>query len=150
MKKSKREKQNDIPISLRSTVVIDTNVIVSSILFGGIPGELIPLWKSGRIKPLASKEIIDEYIKVLTYPKFELSETEINYILYNEILTYFDIIQIKKTSVIIKVDPSDDKFIHCAKAGKASVIISGDQHLLRLKTYQKIKIQTPAEFLTNL
>ncbi|HUV78095.1 MAG TPA: putative toxin-antitoxin system toxin component, PIN family, partial [Desulfobacterales bacterium] len=57
-------------------VVIDTNIIVSAILFGGIPGELIPLWKSGRIKPLASKKIIEEYIKVLAYPKFELSETE--------------------------------------------------------------------------
>ena len=131
-------------------VVIDTNVIVSGILFGGIPGELIPLWKSGRIKPLASKKIIEEYIKVLAYPKFELSETEINYILYNEILTYFDIIQTKDTPVIIKVDPSDDKFIHCAKAGKAIAIISGDQHLLNLKTYQKTKILTPAKFLENL
>jgi len=130
-------------------VVIDTNVLVSAILFGGTPGELIPLWESGRIKPLASKEIIDEYIKVLTYPKFGLSEAEINYILYNEILTYFDIIQVKDRPVIIKVDPSDDKFIHCAKTGTAGVIISGDQHLLSLKTYQKIKILTPVEFLSN-
>ena len=131
-------------------VVIDINVIVSSLLFGGIPGELIPLWKRDRMKPLASKEIIDEYIKVLTYPKFELAEAEINYILYIEILPYFDIIQIKDRPVIIKNDPSDDKFIHCAKAGKAGIIITGDQHLLNLKTYQKIKILTPAEFLNNL
>jgi len=131
-------------------VVIDTNVIISAILFGGIPGELISLWKSGRIKPLASKEIVDEYIKVLTYPKFELSEAEINYILYNEILPYVDIIQIKDTPVIIKVDPSDDKFIHCAKAGKANAIVSGDQHLLSLKSYQKIKIFTLTKFLENL
>ncbi len=131
-------------------VVIDTNVFISAILFGGIPGELIPLWKSGRIRPLASKEIIDEYIKVLAYPKFELSEADINYILYNEILTYFDIIQIKDSPVIIKVDPSDDKFFHCAKAGKAGLIISGDQHLLSLKSYGKIKILTPAKFLEIL
>jgi len=131
-------------------VVIDTNVIVSAILFGGIPGELIPLWKSGRIKPLASKEIIDEYIKVLAYPKFELSEAEISYILYNEILPYVDIIPIKDSPVIIEVDPSDDKFIHCAKAGNPSAIISGDKHLLDLKTYQKIKILTPGNFLENL
>ncbi|MBW1827125.1 MAG: putative toxin-antitoxin system toxin component, PIN family, partial [Deltaproteobacteria bacterium] len=65
--------------------VIDTNVIVSAILFGGIPGKLIFLWKSGPLKPLASKDIIDEYIKVLAYPKFRLAEKEINYILYNEI-----------------------------------------------------------------
>ena len=130
-------------------VVIDTNVIISAILFGGIPAELMSLWKNGRIKPLASKEIIDEYIKVLTYPKFELTEAEINYILYNEILPYFDIVEIKDTPVIIKVDPSDDKFIHCAKTGKAKTIITGDQHLLNLKTYQKIKILTPTEFLKN-
>jgi len=150
MKKNKKVKKENFSICLRSPVVIDTNVIVSAILFGGIPGELIHLWKSGRIKPLASKKIIDEYIKVLAYPKFELSETEINYILYNEILTYFDIIPTKDTPVIIKADPSDDKFIHCAKAGKAIAIISGDQHLLHLKTYQKIKILTPAKFLENL
>jgi uncharacterized protein len=130
-------------------VVIDTNVIVSAILFGGIPGELIPLWKSDCIKPLASKKIIDEYIRVLAYPKFKLSETEINYILYNEILPYFEIIQIKDSPVIIDVDPSDDKFIHCAKAGKAGVIITGDQHLLNLKTYQKVNILTPVKFMAN-
>jgi predicted nucleic acid-binding protein len=51
--------------------------------------------------------------------------------------------------VIIRDDPSDDKFIRCAKAGKASIIISGDQHLLRLKSYGKIKILTPTQFLKN-
>jgi uncharacterized protein len=131
-------------------VVIDTNVLISAILFGGMPGELISLWKSGRIKPLASKEIVDEYITVLAYPKFELSEVEINYILYIEILPYFDIVKAKDRPVIIKNDPSDDKFIYCAKAGNAEIIISGDRHLLNLKTYQKIKILTPAEFLTHL
>ena len=130
--------------------VIDTNVIISAILFGGIPGELISLWKSGHIQPLASKDIIDEYINVLAYPKFELSEKEIDYILYNEILPYFDVVTLKPDRAIIQEDPSDDKFIHCAKAGKASVIISGDQHLIKLKSYGKIKILTPYQFLKKL
>lgn len=129
--------------------VIDTNVIVSAILFSGIPGELISLWKSGHIQPLASKDIIYEYIKVLTYPKFDLSEKEINYILYNEILSYFEIVTPKLGPSIIQEDPSDDKFLHCAKAGKAGVIITGDQHLLSLKSYGKIKILTPSQFLDN-
>jgi putative PIN family toxin of toxin-antitoxin system len=130
--------------------VIDTNVIVSAILFGGIPGKLISLWKSGHIQPLASKDIIDEYIKVLTYPKFNLSEREINYILYNEILPYFEVVTLKSGQAIIPEDPSDDKFLHCAKAGKASVIISGDRHLINLKSYSKIKILTPSQFLEVL
>ncbi len=47
-------------------VVIDTNVLISSLLFGGVPAKLIPLWQQGTIKPAASKEIIDEYVRVLT------------------------------------------------------------------------------------
>ena len=130
--------------------VIDTNVIVSAILFGGMPGKLISLWKSGRITPLATKDMIDEYLKVLAYPKFKLSENEISYIFYNEILPYFKIVVPKPGRAIIQEDPSDDKFIHCAQSGKASLIISGDQHLLNLKSYGKIKILTPSRFLNEL
>jgi putative PIN family toxin of toxin-antitoxin system len=132
-------------------VVMDTNVMVSALLFGGTPGELIPLWKSGRIKPLASAEIIDEYIRVLAYPKFKLSEEEIHYLLYLEILPYFDVLSIKQVvSPIIKADPSDDKFILCADFGKANVLISGDRHLLSLKQYKKIRILNPEQFLKKL
>jgi predicted nucleic acid-binding protein len=48
---------------------------------------------------------------------------------------------------IIKKDPEDDKFIRCALAGSAKFIISGDQHLLALKSCQKIKGFSPAEFI---
>ena len=132
-------------------VVIDTNVVVSALLFGGIPGQLIPLWKSGHIKSLTSAEIIDEYIRVMTYPKFKLSEEEIHYLLHFEILPYFDVISVRLAhSPIIQKDPSDDMFILCAEAGKANVIISGDQHLLCLKNYKKIKILNPKQFLKTV
>jgi putative PIN family toxin of toxin-antitoxin system len=128
-------------------VVVDTNVLVSALLFGGTPGRLIVLWQKGAIKPLASKEIIDEYLRVLTYPKFKLSEEEINFLLYQQILPYFDVIDAHPGPGIIKKDPEDDKFISCALAGKAKFIISGDQHLLASKSYRKIKILSPADFI---
>jgi putative PIN family toxin of toxin-antitoxin system len=131
-------------------IVIDTNVVVSALLFGGVPGELIPLWKAELIQPKASKEIIDEYIRVLAYPKFKLSEEEINFLLYHEILPYFEVVRVKSGHVIVRDDPSDDKFIRCAKAGNANVIISGDQHLLSLKSYSKLKILTSSQFLKTL
>ena len=131
-------------------VVIDTNVVVSALLFGGVQGKLVPLWKTGRIRVLASKEMIEEYLRVLAYPKFELSEEEINYLLYQEILPYFEIVKTKPGSVIVEEDPSDDMFILCAEAGKANTIISGDQHLLELKSYGKIKILTPSQFLEDI
>ena len=132
-------------------VVIDTNVVISALLFGGTPGKLIPLWKSGHIITLASAEIMDEYIQVMTYPKFKLSEEEIHYLLYFEILPYLDVVSVGPAlSPIIEKDPSDDKFILCAEAGKANFIISGDQHLLSNKNYKKIKIINPEQFLKKL
>jgi putative PIN family toxin of toxin-antitoxin system len=131
-------------------VVGDTNVLVSALLFGGKPGKLIPLWQRGAINSLASKEIIDEYLRVLTYPKFKLAEEDINFLLYEEILPYFEVIDVEPGSRIIKKDPEDDKFIRCALAGKAEWIISGDRHLLALKTYQKVKILTPSSFLQKV
>ena len=131
-------------------VVVDTNVLVSAFLFGGKPGKLILLWQRGTIRPLASKEIIEEYLRVLTYPKFKLAEEDINFLLYQEILPYFEVIDVKSGTRIIKNDPEDDKFIRCALAGKARCIISGDRHLLALKAYQKVKILTPSDFLQKV
>jgi len=130
-------------------VVIDTNVLISALLFGGTPGKLVPLWKNGRIKPQASKEIIEEYIKVLAYPKFELSEAEITYLLHGEILPYFNIVAPGSGNLLVKDDSSDDKFIHCAETGKAKFIITGDHHLLQLKSYGKIEILGPSDFLAR-
>jgi putative PIN family toxin of toxin-antitoxin system len=131
-------------------VVIDTNVVISALLFGGEPGELIPLWKSGRIKPLASKEMVEEYLQVVTYPKFGLTPEEINFLLYQEIVPYFEIVKAKPGRVIVGDDPADDKFIRCAEAGRAKTIISGDQHLLRLKSFGAISILTPVRFLKEV
>ena len=133
-------------------VVIDTNVLISALLFGGTPGELIPLWQNGRIIPLASREIVDEYIKVLAYPKFELTEAEITYLLHYEILPYFEIVASpsRATKVLVGEDPSDDKFLLCAKRGKAKYIITGDHHLLKLRSYAKLKILTVTQFLSEM
>ncbi len=133
-------------------VVIDTNVIISAILFGGIPAKLIALWKSKKISPHASRPIVDEYLRVLAYPKFELSPEEIHYILHQEILAWFEIVPVKTASlpVIITKDPSDEIFIRCAEAAKIKTIISGDQHLLSMKHYGDIEVVTLASFLETI
>ena len=130
--------------------VIDTNVVISAILFGGVPGKLIDLWKTGRMVPLITEEIMTEYIRVLAYPKFKLSEEEINYIIHQEILPFFKVVKSVPGSLIIKEDPDDDKFIQCAEAGKATIIISGDRHLLALKSHHNIKILTPSQILDQV
>jgi putative PIN family toxin of toxin-antitoxin system len=134
------------------SVVIDTNVIVSALLFGGKPGKLIQLWKAGQIQPLISKEITEEYLRVLAYPKFNLSENDIGFLLNHEILPYFKAVKIKpgRWKTAIEDDPSDDMFIRCAVSGICKIIISGDRHLLDLKTYGKIRILAVSLFFKEL
>ena len=128
-------------------IVIDTSVVISAFLFGGVPGEFIELWKKGTVTPLITEKIMDEYLRVLTYPKFKLSQEEIHYIIHQEILPFFKVVKSKPGLKVIVKDPDDDKFIQCAIAGKAQTIISGDHHLLALKSYKEIRILTPSEFL---
>ena len=131
-------------------VVVDTNAAISSFLFGGAPGELISLWKNRVIQPLISKDILDEYLRVLAYPKFDLTEKDIHFIIYREILPFFKETIVKQQYRVILEDPSDDKFISCAITGKATFIISGDKHLLDLGSYESIEIVTPSQILTRL
>ncbi len=131
-------------------VVIDTNVVISALLFGGTPGNLLPLWKSNRIRSYVSKKIIDEYLRVLAYPKFQLSADDIHYILHQELLPWFEVVACEAGPAILSADPSDDMFIHCAEAAKVRTIISGDKHLLSLKSHGDITVVSPSSFLKKM
>jgi len=131
-------------------VVLDTNVLVSGLLFGGSPGKLLDLWKTGAIRLMMSRLMLDEFLRVLAYPKFRLSEEEIHYLLYVEVLPHVEMVEVHPGPVLIPTDPSDDMFLHCAVAAGVKYIISGDRHLIQLKSYKRIKILSPAEFLSSV
>ena len=128
-------------------VVIDTNVLLSALLFGGTPAELISLWKSGKIQPQLNKTTVAELLRVMAYPKFELTENEIQYLLYVEILPFCKVVSTKSGPVIITEDPSDDMFLRCCEVSNAKTLISGDSRLLALKSYGNASIMRPSQFL---
>jgi len=64
-------------------------------------------------------------------------------------MPYFEIVTIKDKPQRVSADPSDDKFLHCAASAEADAVISGDRHLLSLKSYRNIPIMTAAEFIKN-
>ena len=131
-------------------VVIDTNVLVSGLLFGGRPGEFVELWKNRHIQPYISRAMVDELVRVLAYPKFELTADEIDFLLYGEVLPYFEVTTPIIGPVVVEDDPQDDMFLRCAEAAEAKFVITGDRHLLSLKTYREISILTPAQFLDKV
>ena len=77
-------------------VVLDTNAVVSALLFSGVSSKLVSLWQNGLITPLLSREILDEYLRVLSYPKFELSEEEIKELIQEEILPFAEVVKPKR------------------------------------------------------
>jgi uncharacterized protein len=130
-------------------VVLDTNVLVSAPLFAGISSELVPLWQRSAITILLSRGILEEYLRVFSYPKFQLSEAEIKGLTEEELLPYVEVVNPRRRLRVVERDPSDNKFLECAVAGKARVIISGDKDLLSIVLYRQIRIQSPAKFLAE-
>lgn len=128
-------------------VVLDTNVVVSALLFGGTPGRLVELWQTGRIRPVVSAAIADEYLRVLAYPRFALSREEIHFLFYDQILPYFEPTVPQSGPPINEEDPTDDMFLCCACGANAEAVISGDRHLLKVKIFRSIPILTVARFL---
>jgi len=126
--------------------VIDTNIFISS-FFGGKPRQVIDLWKTGNLILCFSADILDEYMRVLhrmgLEPAEELAE------LLDLLATSPNVSFVRDPDPVRVVveDPDDDKFIACALALKAGVIISGDKALLGISRYRGIPILSPAAFL---
>lgn len=127
-------------------VVIDTNIFVSS-FFGGNPRKIVGLWREGKITLCISKDILDEYIEVLQRIGLK-NEIEIQELL-SLFAKGFNILFTTKTLHInaVKDDPEDDKFIECAVALKAEVIITGDRAIKALGECMGVKILDPKQFL---
>ncbi len=133
-----------MPRSLR--VVIDTNVFVSS-FFGGIPREIINLWKEGEIVLCLSQAIVEEYIEVLR--RLGLKDRKELFKLTRLFAEgYHSVFAANPPRLdVVKNDPDDNKFIECAVELESRVIISGDKHLTEIRKYIDIEIFSPREFV---
>ena len=128
-------------------VVLDTNVLVSALLFRGELSKMLLLWKDGRIVPVFSRETFREFKTVLEYTKFSLTEQEIKVIIEEEVLPYFEVINSAYKIKDVCRDADDDKFISCALSASADFIVSGDKDLLDVGKYKSVKIISASEFL---
>ena len=132
--------------------VLDTNVLLSALLFGGRLERLHHAWRAGRLRLVLSRETADELLRVMAYPKFRLTRAEITFLFDTELLPFADVVVLpaSKSEQRWSRDPADDKFIRCAMAGKCGRLVTGDDDLLSLKRVGKVAILSPAEFLGTL
>jgi len=127
-------------------VVLDANVYISAILFGGKCEEILKLANQGLFEAVVSKKIIDE-IKSVLKEKFYWTDRQIAEVIkYIKGITF--IVNPDISLNIVKKDSADNKIIECAVSSKATYIVTGDKyHLLPMREYAGIKIVSPIEFL---
>jgi putative PIN family toxin of toxin-antitoxin system len=128
-------------------VVLDTNVLISALLFKGELSRIVRLWQEGKIVPIISRETFDELRTVLEYPKFSLTAAEIKSLIEHEILPFFEVVNVIKHVQRVCRDPGDDKFISCGISANAEFIVTGDKDLCDLKKYQFVRIIHASNFI---
>ncbi|MDP1782070.1 putative toxin-antitoxin system toxin component, PIN family [Hydrogenophaga sp.] len=121
-------------MSAPTRVVLDTNVVLSALLFGGkAAGALRQGWQQGAFTPLVSTATVQELMRVLAYPKFRLTTGDQQELLA-DFLPHTTAVRIPEPPPPVPDcrDPFDLPFLHLAVAGKARWLVSGDRDLLVL------------------
>ena len=129
-------------------VILDTNVLISGVFFAGPPSQILKAWRDGRFDLVLSEEIIEEYQRVgealaRRFPGLPLGPV------LELIVARSRICLSPPLPEVACDDPADDKFLACALAGGARVIVSGDKALLRTTGYGGARVVTPRQFITQ-
>lgn len=131
-------------------VVVDTSVLISAVLWRGLPHRLIDLAESGNIRLCVTDETIQEFRDVLSRSKFtsrlQARLTTVEEILQST-LRQAALYPTPSPVKVVEADPDDDMFIACALVSGAKYLVSADSHLLALREYAGVAVVTVREFL---
>jgi len=127
-------------------VVLDTNVYISGILFGGNSRRILDLIIEGKLRLFVTDEILDELRGVLQRKKFDFPNENIHHVI-SEIELVSELITPTKHHQVVDRDPDDNIIIDCAVASGSDFIISGDNDLLEIESFKSSKIVSPSYFL---
>lgn len=134
-------------------VVLDTNILVSGLLWDGGPRRILLSARNGAIELFISPPLVDELRDVLARPKFavRLAAAATSVVtLVNGLLALATLVQPTEIPPTVELDPDDDAVLACAIAASAVFIVSGDDHLLSLGTFRGIRIVKATELLFYL
>ena len=134
-------------------LVLDTNTVVSGLIWGGVPGQLIDAAAAGIMQIISSVPLLDELYDVLFRKKFaaQLAEQGANAAdLFEGYAALVQLVVPADIGPVILADPDDDIVLATAVAGGADAIVSGDAHLLGIGEFRGVPIITPAAAVSRL
>jgi uncharacterized protein len=123
--------------------VIDTNVLVSALLWGGTPRALLDQVRNSTVTLISSPALLAELARVLERPKFEV-------ILQAQVRQLAEVIAPPPLAQPVCRDPDDDAVLALALSAQADFVISGDDDLLSLHPFDGMQILTPAQGLQRV
>ena len=134
-------------------IVLDTNVVVSGLLWSGRPARLLDLLRAGQASAFTSEALLDELAGVLS--RRHLAAVLLRHqanptTLVQGYALLATLVPAAATSAVVSADPDDNAVLACALAAGAELIVSGDKHLRNLKFYQRIPIVGPADALAKI
>jgi len=130
-------------------VVLDTNVLVSALLWKGIPHDLLLKAFDREFQIIISEDIIHELVAVLKLEKFGLENGEVEDLL-RMLSNLAEAVKVSFSSGIKLKHEGDQNVADCAVSGSADFIVTGDKELLALGSVKNIKIMTPKEFKKSI
>ncbi len=130
-------------------VVLDTNVLISAIVYGGNPRAILEAALAGTIELAISPPIMEEFQGVLGRPQFGLTPQFVHSTVA-ELAALAEWVTPQKHLQLVQEDPSDNLILDCAVAAEAEYLVTGDDHLLKLKACGAVRIVSPQEFVEIL
>jgi putative PIN family toxin of toxin-antitoxin system len=134
-------------------IVVDTNIVISGLLWSGPPQQLINLARAREIDLYSSVPLIAELAEVISREDFAgrvraagLSAAE----LVEDYARLARLVIPAEIRPTVLDDPDDDNVLACALAGQADLIVSGDKGLRGLKTYQRMPIVSAIDALSRI
>jgi putative PIN family toxin of toxin-antitoxin system len=134
-------------------LVLDTNTVVSGLIWGRMPGRLIDAAAAGKVQIISSLPLLDELHGVLVRKKFaaQLAEQGVGTAdLFEGYAALVRLVDPAEIGPVILADPDDDIVLATAVGGSADAIVSGDAHLLGIGEFRGISIVTPAAAVSRL
>jgi putative PIN family toxin of toxin-antitoxin system len=134
-------------------VVLDTNVLVSGIIASGYSAVIVDAVRRSEIQMVTSVHVLEEFGEVILrrhivrkYPGVaEEAETLLDFL-----RAFAVFVPGIPEAQGVSIDRDDDFILACALEEQVDCIVSGDPHLLDLKTYRDIPILTPKEFVETM
>lgn len=133
-------------------LVLDTNVVISGVLWQGSPSRLMRLSRTNDVALFTSPPLLSELTVTLSRRKFEWKVTSMLLTVAEILDSYTELTTSVRPAPVPRLapDPDDDVVIGTAVTAEADFIVTGDQALISVYQYNEIQIISPAQALKML